>query len=101
MPIAETEKSLRPIRRKSTQLQIELRLYPIPSVWISLFGGYQISLQHLGQVLDIHAGLVSTYLLQPVLLGQLPQYLLAKSDMDTDVELQLECRLLVPCACFG
>jgi hypothetical protein len=63
MPVAETEKSLGPIRCKSTQLKIELGLYPVASVGISLFSRYEIRLQHLGQILDIHAGLILAYFL--------------------------------------
>ena len=83
MPIAETEKGLGPIRCEATQLQIELRLYPTAFVGVSLFGRHQVRLQHEGLVFDVHAGLVSAYLFQSVLLRQLSQYLPLMSDTDT------------------
>ena len=101
MPVTETKKSLGLICCESTQLQIELGLYPIASVGISLFSRCQICLQHSRQILDIHAGLVSTDLLQIVLLRQLPQYLLITLDMNTYVILNLEGQLFIPCACSG
>ena len=101
MLVVETKKSLGLIYCKSTQLQIELGLYPIASIRISLFSYYQICLQYSRQVLNVYIGLILTNLLQIVLLSQLPQYLLIILGINTYVRLELEGQLFIPYVYFS
>ena len=67
MPIAETKNSLWPIRRETTKLEIEMDLYSVASVDVSLFSRHYVRLQHYVEVLNIHTGLISPCLLQAIL----------------------------------